>query len=224
VTIGIGFHCHDGIVLCADRQFTSKEGRFKYQGGKLGSSQGESLRLIFTYAGDPDQATVMFGKVRNHLESKIHEPSEESPRDVIRNALEEIYFDPQSEGLETLLGIRWKHFGPHLFRTVGTTVVSGLSEYVGYGDSSVLRYLSEVLPLTHLTVNEATALGTYMVFVASRFIDQCGGEGDHVVLHRDGAVVEGRGIYPNQRDRFLYCETRTGERLRELIMSGGTEE
>jgi hypothetical protein len=73
MTIGIGFQCGDGVVLCADRQFTSKEGRFKYQKGKLGSSQRESLSLIYIYAGDPDRAELIFGKVSGRLKSLINE-------------------------------------------------------------------------------------------------------------------------------------------------------
>jgi len=223
MTIGIGFQCRDGIVLCADRQFTSKEGRFKYQGNKLGRSQGTSLSFIFTYAGDPDRAEVMFGKLSSNLEKKIKEPIENSPRNAIRDALEEIYFDTQTEGLQTLLGIRWKHFGPHLYLTSETTVRSGLTDYIGWGDSSALRYLSNFLPLDELTVNEATVLGTYMVFVAGRFVDQCGDGTDHVILHHDGTVVEGRGVYPNQKERFLRCEGEIGKELRSLLLGGGTK-
>jgi 20S proteasome alpha/beta subunit len=223
MTIGVGFQCGDSVVLCADRQFTSKEGRFKYQGKKLGSSQRGFLSLIYTYAGDPDRSEVIFGKLCANLEKKIKEPGEESPRERIRDALEEIYYDPQSEGLETLLGIRWKNFDPHLYRTSGATVVSGLKEQIGYGDSSVLRYLSDFIPQGTLTVEEAITLGAYTVFVAGRFVDQCGEEADHIILYRDGAVVNGSGVFDNQRARFFYCEEQAGQRLRELILSGGTK-
>lgn len=224
MTIAVGFQCSDGVVLCADKQFTSKEGRFKYQGGKLASSQRGFISFIYTFAGDPDRAEVIFLKLCRNLGKKIKDTAEDSPRERIGDALEEIYSDPQSDGLETLLGIRWKHFGPMLFRTNSTTVVGGFQEHIGYGDSSVLRYLSDFLPLYPSTVDEATVLGTYMVFVAGRFVDQCGDEPEHAILHDSGPVITtGRGVFDNQRARFFHCEKEIGKQLRALLLSGGRE-
>jgi hypothetical protein len=55
VTIGIGFKCIDGIVICADTQITVPESH-TYYAPKIWDDRDPDNRwsLVFTYAGSPD--------------------------------------------------------------------------------------------------------------------------------------------------------------------------
>jgi hypothetical protein len=116
---------------------------------------------------------------------------------------------------------RGEHF---LIKTKEKKVFEGYTEYIGVGDSSALRYLCGFLLHHHLTVNEALILGSYIVSVAGRYVEFCGGDADHATLFASGELVRGGGgPWPNQRERYLYCEEEIGKGLRGLLFSGGTK-
>jgi 20S proteasome alpha/beta subunit len=217
MTIGVGFLCTDGVVLCADRQLTSNTG-FKYEERKIFWTHSDFCTLIFGYAGETYGAQVMFRKVREDLQETAIKAKGRFSADKSRNALEKIFKDRNSKGLETLIGIRLQHSPPYLVKTWGNKVVDGLSEYIGAGDSSALRYLCSFLIHDQPNVEQATILGSYIVSVANRYIDRCGGGPDVTILHEKGMVTEATGwIFPNQKDRFAHYEQEIGKQLRHFL-------
>src|SRR4029077_7471690 len=63
-------------------------------------------------------------------------------------------------------------------------------DYVGVGDSSLLRYLSPLIVLGRLpTTNQAQYLGTYLVQQAKCYVDGCGGSTQAMTLQRDGFAI-----------------------------------
>jgi 20S proteasome alpha/beta subunit len=222
MTIGIGFLCSDGVVLCSDRQLTSSSG-FKYEERKILWTHSDFCTVIFGYAGETHAAQVMYRKIRENFQETAIQAKGKVSTDKARNALEKIFKDKNSKELETLIGIRLQHSPPYLFKTWGNKVVDGLAEYIGAGDSSALRYLSGFLIHDQLDVSQATIIGTYIVSVANRYVDKCGGGPDYTVLHENGMVTEGTGgPFPNQRERIVFCEQEIGKELRRLLFSGGT--
>lgn len=221
VTIGVGFSCSDGVVLCADRQITG-EG-YKFEESKIFSIQrNDYYTFIFSYAGDPDAARVMFEKTRDGMR-EITSSNDMSVKDRVKRALEQIFTDKSTKGLQTLIGVvsGGEHF---LIKTKEKMVVEGFTEYIGAGDSSALRYLCGFLLHHHLTVSEALIFGSYIVSVAGRYVEFCSEGCDHATLYTVGGLVRGSGgPWPNQRDRFLHCEQEIGKGLRELLFSGGTK-
>lgn len=61
-------------------------------------------------------------------------------------------------------------------------------ECLGVGDTSLVKYLSELmLPLVLSTAHAVTA-GSYIVKQVKDFVDGCGG-GTHIVTLRDGHII-----------------------------------
>jgi hypothetical protein len=212
-------------VLCSDRQITSPSGH-KYEQIKLFSSQANDYRLIFSYAGIPDEATVIFHRIVKSLPEIIKNADILSYVDSSKAVLEKAYSCKHSKGLQTLLGVRIKHFPTFLLRTQGDTIVEGFrGELIGWGDASALRYLRGfILPDSSLDVSEAQVLASYMVSVANRYVDGCSGGPDSKTINADGSITEGSGgIFPNEKERFAHCEEEIGRGLRELLFSGGTK-
>jgi hypothetical protein len=184
MTVSIGFSVGEGIVLCSDRQHTSSTG-FKFEKKKLLRCEHiGGAAMIFSYAGEREPAEILFGKVHNRLMNDL-DPSEPAdhrdPPEVIRDVLEEIFQSSHSENLETLIGIR-KGWFPCLFRTSANRVVRGQTEWIGCGDSSVIRFLSDLIPQSHCTHIDAAILGSYLIAAANRYIDGCGGGPDAMFL------------------------------------------
>jgi hypothetical protein len=222
MTIGIGFVCSDGIVICSDKQMTG-EGGYKYEDSKITTSQGDDVSFIYTYAGDPDAAQMMFEKSKQALQIEMPGCEFDSMDSVAQQTLEKVFRDKQAKGLSTLFGItaHGQHF---LIKTKETKVVKGKAEYIGFGDSSVLRYVCDFLLPSRLDVDQAQVLASYLVSVAGRYMQYCGERVDHAILHVNGNVGTGTGgPWPNQRERYLYCEEEIEKGLRELLFSGGTK-
>lgn len=226
VTIGIGLLCNDGVVICSDRQVTNSGG-FKYSKRKIYTTGRTNCMLLFSYAGDPDAAEVIYQKVQKAIpEITKQKPSTVgvSP-DHTRDVLEKVYKNKHSKELQTLLAVQIDKYPPFLLKTSGTKVIVGSAEYIGVGDCSALRYLSDFIFPRSLNVFEGVTLGDYLVFVANRYIDGCSGGPDHVILHNDGIVTTGTGgPWPNARQRIDYCERQIGEGLRGLLFAGGNGE
>ena len=223
VTIGVGFLCHDGVVICSDRQLTSTSG-FKYEDRKIWRSSGNDYTFIFSYAGDPDAAQMIFQKLNDGMLGIVKSKRRTSSSEIAKVGLEKIYRNRHSKGLQTLIGMKLRNSPPFLLRTYGSKLVDGVREYIGVGDSSALQYLADFLLKSAFSVREAEVLGAYIVFVANRYIDQCSGGPDTAILHTDGTVVEGMGgPFPNLKQRFLYCEEEIGQELRNLLFAGGNK-
>lgn len=221
MTIGVGFLCSDGVVMCADRQITGQG--YKFQQSKIFSIQRQDYSFIFSYAGDPDAARMMFEKTRNAMR-QVAVNDRESAKDTIKRTLEKVFGDKQTKGLQTLIGIRTKeeHF---LIKTKEKKVVEGVAEYIGAGDSSALRYLCDFLLDQQMSVVEALVLGSYIVSVAGRYVEYCGEDSNHATLYAGGALARGSGgpWFTYNKERFVRCEQEMGKGLRALLFSGGTK-
>lgn len=229
MTIALGFLCPDGIVLCSDRQMTV-EGGLKYQKRKISYMTGMfpggvSFALMSAYAGDPEAANIMGTEIREQLGEEIAKSKLigfQAPK--ARKGLEKIFSSKHAKNLQMLIGIRFHSGEACLFKTSGKKVVDARVEYIGTGDSSALRYLADcLLPSFIQSVSEAQVLGAYLVAVANRYVDGCSG-GPDLTIAKDGLIGDThRGVFTNQRERFLYCEGEAGRGLRELLFSGGTK-
>lgn len=225
VTIGIGMLCTDGVILCADRQHTALHAGYKFDAVKVSRHTSRNCNLSFCYAGTQADASAMLRIVYDNFDDVFEkEPDANGPINKALRALTKIYKDKTSRYLEMLIGVSFPNVACGLIKTSGSRVVVGVTEYIGSGDSSALRYLADfLLPANVPSTHEADFLACYMCSIASRYIDGCGGGPDRIVLHLDGLITDLQGgPLDNQEQRNLYSESETGKVLRELIYSGGT--
>jgi hypothetical protein len=178
MTIAVGFGTPYGVVLCADRQLT-KEGGLKFQANKIlwrTSLHTERFyNLIFTYSGDPDAAQSLF----NAVSKAVIITADRVPLDddfwehYLEQAIKFVLKSREAKYVQTLIGVQTSR-GCTLFRTKGNRIFKGVGEYIGSGDSSVVRYIADVTSLPILSIEEAKVLAIYMVSLANRYIDGCG--------------------------------------------------
>jgi 20S proteasome alpha/beta subunit len=188
VTIALGMKCLDGVLVAADRQIT-KEGGLKYQQDKilLGGTIVSKFPMDFAlaYAGSPDLAKNLVGKV---AEATVRACNEGvfTPT-LVQSAIEDVLTAKDTKGLETLIIFGGPNISPFMLRTRETRVVFGKMEYIGAGDSSVLRYLADLIKFP-LPLDRAKILGAYLISAANRYIDGCGFGPDVAFIGTDGEV------------------------------------
>ena len=194
VTIGIGLLCDDGIVLCADTQI-SCAGYYKYDEMKLYWHLPQAWKAVFTFSGNPVLMKSFDGKFHDAMKlasppftaGQIHDVIE-----AILSGMDTVESDP--DGLHMMCGIVIPSSEMRLLKThrkIVTTVEAwgGVHDYVGVGDSSVLRYLGKLLAGAGIgTIRQALILGVYLTLQAKRYVDGCGGDTNVIVLRRDGTV------------------------------------
>jgi hypothetical protein len=213
----------DGVVLCSDRQITSSAGH-KYEERKILSHWTPEYRIVLSYAGFPDAARMVFRKLTDEARERLPTEKGRFEHDKFRTILEIVFDDKQTKDLETLIAYKFRHHPAFLFKTWEATVTDGLYEYIGCGDSSAIRYLTDFLLPGNLKVREAEVFASYIVSVASRYVDGVSGGPDRASIQDDGTQGEASGgVYPNERERFLHCEQSIGKKLRELLLAGGQE-
>lgn len=199
MSIAVGFRDGEWAVLCADRQMTDADAGLKFEESKIGwyeSTDGTErphisgcpmpYRIALSYCGVPDLAKIVLGKIADALYLPMKEATEcdlvHEP-EYFRQALLPIFRTKEAKRLKTLIALE-TDYRCFLFRTEGEQVAIGEKEYIGGGDSSVLRYFAELTNRTILSQNEAITLAVYLVHLASRYVDGCGLGADAAILER----------------------------------------
>lgn len=194
VTIGVGLLCDDGIVVCADTQITYPANH-KYYETKLYWHLPQAWKAVFTFSGNPTLMKSFDGKFHDAMKlasppftaAQIHEVIE-----AILSRMDTVESDP--DGLHMICGIVIPSSEMRLLKTdrkIVTTIEGwgGVHDYVGVGDSSVLRYLEPLLASSGIgSIREAVILGVYLTLQAKRYVDGCGGDTNVIVVRRDGTT------------------------------------
>ena len=210
MTIGIGFVCDKGIVLCSDSQVTA--GGMKYYEAKISFPAQDRKNAVagFAYAGNTNLMRSFEGKFKSamnlvpkpHTVAKVHDVIE-----TILLMMDTIDTDP--DGLHMLCAIvAQSEF--KLYKTE-RKIVSEVLRYdcIGVGDSSVLRYLLPKVSYTHVyRTNQALKLAAYLVFVAKQYIDGCGGDTTLFFLTADGGIMHFQSEIKTLEESIKRIDTR----------------
>lgn len=198
VTIGVGFKCSNGIVLAADTQMTWKDSH-KYYECKLYPHRQHEWTVVFTFAGDPSLMKSFNDKFGDAMKLCPAPHAVGKIKDTIETVLQ--FFDvlrDQPTDLNLLCAVSVPSVGHALFKTQGHIIHEVHSyDYVGFGDSSVLRYLGPLLADLHVSVvpsvdrfqyiqRQAVVIATYLVLKAKTHVDGCGGDTDVWVVRPSG--------------------------------------
>lgn len=205
VSVGVGFLCQDGIVICADTQITWPENH-KYYECKIYPYGGTHWTAATTFAGNPELMKSFDGKFRESMElmpapytaSRIQDNIE-----TILSFLDILKDDPMQ--LSLLFGIVIPNKEFRLLKAEGRIVRPvPRFDYVGVGDSSLLRYLAPLLTQTgQYTSKQALNIATYLVLQAKRYVDGCGGSTDGRVLQPNGMAPRIDGLERMEQKFFL---------------------
>ncbi len=185
MTIGIGFRCSDGMVFCADRQITDAAG-LKYEKDKIltfseRSPDKRGFSLMLTYSGNPTAAATMFDRIIT--KAKTFRPPNS------RSSLKRIFDCKYSRRLKTIIAVNIDG-ATNMWRTEGEQVHEANMEYIGAGDSSIVRYLAEISMRNRnqLSGMEAKMIGLLLVSAANRYVEGCSGGPNIVSINEFGNI------------------------------------
>ena len=185
MTIGIGFHCRDGIVLAADQQQTAG-GYYKVHSTKLGNIVYEGATILWTYSHLPNLVTVMkdgvFAKLPN-------DPSQFTVNNVSEAVYKQIaemktQYPAEMADQQFLFALSCGN-ALKFVRVSGGIVDEPHSACIGVGDSSLVNYIIKAFgwrPPIFMDVADALTLAIYVIHLAKQFVDRVGGPTDAMIL------------------------------------------
>lgn len=183
MTIAVGIQCLDGIAFCADRQITDTSG-LKYDRNKIlhKEEMPDHAALMLTYAGNPNSAETMFNRLWEARSELAYEKAEK--------IIKKIFNCKYSKRLKTIIAASRSGGYPRMFRTENEQVYDASAEYIGAGDSSVVRYLSSLFVegKNRPPLLKAKLFAFILVSAANRNVDGCSGGPDVVTMNRWGHV------------------------------------
>jgi 20S proteasome alpha/beta subunit len=195
MTIAAGFICADGIILAADTQYTV--GSTKTNGQKIYDViEDGDYRLILAGAGDVPYIRMTADKlVSNLLKKKLH--SESDVIEVVGATLkwvhkEHIFPHPADQFgnkpmVQLLVAIR-SSAGLKLLAS-NATAVFNVTDYQVLGSGvEIASYILDRLREHGYNLPTMEILATYVISVAKRYDNYCGGDTQLVTLHRDGRI------------------------------------
>lgn len=228
LTIGVGIKCVDGIVLCADTAITVP-GSHKYYQSKLHVIDllNSTGRVCFTFAGSPDLMNMFRDKFVDAIQTTAFDPSPMGVRTRIESTLQQIEREilnsaDRGGGLQLLCAISMDN-DLLLLKTSELSVHEVVFyDYVGAGDSSLIRYLTQIFLSQPVSVKVASIIASYFVTKAKVFVDGCGGDTELVQLMRDGKGHSFSGSFSEQS--ILMSEFYLKQYLHGVIAGASTKE
>jgi len=211
VSIGLGFRCDRGVVLCSDTQITWK-GRHKAHESKLFYLSGHDWTMASVYAGDPHLWRSFKGRFHELVTTRPHGKAATTGElgEIVETAL--CYFDDLDNdplALCLIVGIVIPSKEIALIKTEGKVASEiAVFDYVGCGDSSVLRYLASITADKDawMTIDQALYTGTHWVRHAKTYVEDCGGDTDAFVLHWNGGMQSRSEMTYNWEQHILRLE------------------
>ncbi len=228
LTVGIGFQCPGAVVLGSDRQIT-KAGGLKYEQCKILSaylgSPNLGVLVACTYAHDPDIAANLMDDIAHKLPITLQQARTGGAffSQSVKEMLEGIFSQKKARDMEMLIafGHPTNAWSPFLMRARGPTVVQGAREYIGAGDSSILRYIGELLGRFQLTVEEAPLAAFYLVSLATRFVDRCDGDPDILIMFNGKAEIASAQTIEQAKKKMSGFDSNLASSLWSMLEHGG---
>lgn len=212
VTIGIGFMCVDGIVVCSDTQITV-EGSHTYYSPKIWDHRGTGWSVVFTFAGSVDLMDSFKERFVRFIGDKAITATIEL-RDATEAVLAKMPSLQKFGGLSMLGALGVASGDLRMIRTMEKVVTPASDyEYVGAGDSSLLRFLADLVckPGSSHTyaIEQAFNLGTFLIHKAKRYTaDSCGGDTEVLILRANGHIEFRSGGTKEVERRVIEIEER----------------
>jgi hypothetical protein len=191
MTIAAGFCCSDGVVLCADTQYTIPE-TMKYPDSKLRMAPELQCLPFFAFCGDMDyqkQCIACFSSALTVAEEN---------GTLLRSALEkaalemhttyfEAYSDP-SEKLNAAMFVSVLISGKRKLYKVWGPKVSEVDQFESMGSGSYLaRALADSFWEPNNSMYRTALAAVYILSDVKKYVDGCGGESQIVCLGHDGS-------------------------------------
>jgi hypothetical protein len=192
MTIALGFHCRESVVLAADTEIT---------GPVIGKWHREKIRkvvwtpqigLATVFAGTVEYALMACDKIFPRvLDAK---PGISSIIEVIERTIREVYEGPvaafpgpDKPSFSLLIGVTWPGEDlVHFIKTSDTAVrLADSFESIGIG-AELARYIGSKLFRGGLPAEEGAALAAYVLHEVKNNVVGCGGDSLIIALEPNG--------------------------------------
>jgi 20S proteasome alpha/beta subunit len=216
MTIAAGFSCRDGILLCADSQYTGAE---KQQRSKLVFRAAGDVFLAFAISGDPDFCRSAIDDACEGIQVIPRDRQDVwATRKAIRRAISRSIDDYRKSGLEDgqrpqlLIAMAGPRFPPWLFST-WQSAMPQVTDYQFLGSGSyIAHYIMQAFSpdVSSLTIENMIPIATYAMSAAKRHDAYCGGGSQYVAMH--GAPMPGSqecfmsGVFSHQQSDQQFVE------------------
>ncbi len=198
MTIAAGFRCRDGIVLCADSQFTIGDSIKLAHGLKIAHSREKEYSLLIAAAGVIDFAQSLWEEILRDVDGS--DKGFETIKEIIGDNLVSFYARhifpaPKWMGLNIglLIGL-WTKGGQVGFMKSTESVLLNAGDVEVSGSAMVLgRYLTSKLAertIIPLSIEQAEAIAIHIVNQAKRFDPYCSGETRIRILRANGDIQQ----------------------------------
>jgi hypothetical protein len=196
MTIAAGFHCQDGIVICADREVST--GSDKWEESKIFTlhidAETPKTNAIIAGSGWLDYVKMTVDKIRKRAmfvstALEIEEVVEETVLEVHRKHIR-FYPGDEKPNFDLIVGIR-DDSGLFLLQSIGTSVRRVPSRFscIGVGQT-LASYISRKLNPQDDTAAEAALLAVQILEQVKANVPECGGLfSDVAVLPKDGPII-----------------------------------
>jgi 20S proteasome alpha/beta subunit len=218
VTIAMGFCARDGVVLCADSQYTTLA---KAEGPKIFSWTGKHAAVLFAFAGDIANALMLIQDCQGVLSEMINSPPSTKRinhilRTVIRTFQRE-YIDsrPAQERedaqVDLILAIAAKDERTKLFYTNKAAMVE-FDTYKLAGSGGYLgEYMVQRAYDSQMTTDDAVVLAMHTLAAVKKHDVNCGGPSQFATI-RSGLMsgVVPFNVMAADEDALLYEKRSAG--------------
>ena len=192
MTIAAGFVCSNGLVLCADTEYT---GSIRQTGPKVWVRETDSYTLAVAGAGD----SALIRLVRNRLfervdptkaardaETELEQILKSVFADHIDNAPQEVRYGGQYD-VFVLVGVK-RGVGCVLLEH-SRTAVAWVESYACVGTGApVANYIAETMFASTMTVQQTVHVACYLLKQTRRFGVMCGGDSHVIVIPASGPM------------------------------------
>lgn len=221
MTIAAGFKCSDGVLLCADSQYSGWDKTFRDKVFLFSPNQHLPVSLGFAFAGDEDHARTAIEDCESAVEAIVPRAQNiwREVRLAVREAIKHVVGDyssisslDQNQKPEFLVGIRVNaQVGLFHAREMAFRRVDGL-KCIGAG-----YYLAQFL-VSHIGHPEFQRIEQFLPFVVralastKRHVDGCGGGSQFLVMRGSGLCSAVKGLESDELDEIaLRFDALTGD-------------
>lgn len=186
MTMAVGLPCRDALLICADQE-VSAQGGDKFYEERISCVDLFGSALVSSYGGTPDLWKEALEKISRKLLG-LQGPEEEgdvciTPQAIYETADEVFTGMGRPANLQMLIGVGGVFNSPELFvfdhgamhRAAGITCV-------GASDSSLIRFLTENLYSSSMTLEAAKNLGIYLISKAAQYVSGVGPPIDAILI------------------------------------------
>jgi hypothetical protein len=200
MTIAAGFRVKDGILVCADTQYTGgvKVHQAKVFRYEIGTGQ-DSCALAFALAGHEVYGKMAIEDCAEEIEKCLGVRSLRAVKGLLRKAVKKIALeyvdsrpdlsDRDASRFELVIAAWLPHCGGlNLFRASGPGLILVDNYYCAGSGAYIADYFVRLAFNRHMSLENAVLMATQALSAAKSYDASCGGDSEFILLSSEGKL------------------------------------